>query len=116
MKQLIFIACLLIGYCTWGYSQTTAPPPHPPKKSMRISPVETSQGGNSLTISFNLSLGKVAVSIISPTGASVYQCTVDTTAGTQLPIDTTSWSNGSYPLRITSEDGEIVCELVYYKE
>ena len=115
MKHLLFIACLLIC-CTWGYSQSEKPPPYPPKKSMRMSPVEISQENNKLCISFNLNLGKVAVNIVSPTGATAYRNTVTATAGAQLPVDTAGWSNGSYILRVTDEQGDIVCELAYHKE
>ena len=115
MKPLLFIACLLC--CTLGYAQQDyKPPAPPPRKSMSLSPVEIAQGSHSLNISFNLSLGKVVVSIVSITGTSVYQGTVNATAGTQLPIDTTGWTNGTYIIRITDEDGEILGELVYHKE
>ena len=71
-----------------------------------LHPVEATLHEESVEIGFNHSLGSVTVTVVNGSGSTVFQQTVNATAGSGLSIDTAAWSNGVYTLSIVVANGD----------
>ena len=68
-------------------------------------PVEVFQNSTGIELSFLCDLGDLCIEVTNQSGAAVFQTVVKASAGSNLPIDTTSWEPGEYTLVITDKLG-----------
>jgi len=69
------------------------------------SPVEVFQNSTGIELSFLCDLGDLCIEVTDESGAAVFQTVVKASAGSSLPIDTSSWDTGEYTLVITDKLG-----------
>jgi hypothetical protein len=66
-------------------------------------PVEVYQSSTGIELSFLSDLGDLCIEVSGESGMTVLQTGVKATAGSSLPIDTSSWEPGEYTLVITDK-------------
>jgi len=76
-----------------------------PGTKSEAQPVEVFQSEYDLQVNFLETLGELEIEALNAEEQSVFQTTVNATAGGKFIINTRNWKQGAYILRITDDEG-----------
>jgi len=77
----------------------------PDTKGITSQPIEVFQNEDELELYFLSSLALITITVTDEKNGTVYQKTVNATAGSSLTVDMKGWASGEYTLLITDGQG-----------
>ena len=127
MKKL-FLISILTAYCAVPHALPTvvreplqskvalkAIIAKPSAKSQDIcETVDVEQHATSIEVMFKADAGNINVEVVNPAGLTVFQQTVNATAGSSITINIQNWPGGTYLLRLLNSQ-ENGCEGQFEK-